>query len=344
MQAPDASSSIKMDRIAWIDISRGFLMSLVVLFHTLPPQLVADLINPAACTFFFLSGLISRDAPIIFSIKKRFKQLMVPYYFMSLINLGIWLLAWVISKRAELDLPVIDVVWNILLVRTALGIMPFNIIPLWFLPAVFVMEIYYILFKRLKILTIGILVGFVSMFFFRGSLPFKIDVALAVTPYFALGKAMQEKKDRIPKISWPVLLVAFAIYASSSFLCGEVYLMEDYFGPQPLIYIVAALSGIVSIIGVSRIIEKFRKMADFFSRIGRNTLFVLGYHIAAGVLVYPLFDLFGDPIEILRKFWILYWFINILVVYLAIRFLPTGVVSFLSGIFPVHIKRDLNTR
>ncbi|HCO70090.1 MAG TPA: acyltransferase, partial [Mesotoga infera] len=74
---PDGLNFID-ERIIWIDVARGLLMALVVMYHTLPPQIVANLINPAACTFFFLSGLISKEGNLKTNLLKRFKQLIVP--------------------------------------------------------------------------------------------------------------------------------------------------------------------------------------------------------------------------------------------------------------------------
>ncbi|MBN2252214.1 MAG: acyltransferase, partial [Kosmotogaceae bacterium] len=117
-------------------------MALVVMYHTLPPQIVANFINPAACTFFFLSGLISKEGTFKTSFLKRFKQLMVPYYTMASVNILIWLVVKMIVQREELNFVLGDVVLNVITVRTAVGMIPVNIIPLWFIPAVFVMEIY----------------------------------------------------------------------------------------------------------------------------------------------------------------------------------------------------------
>jgi len=305
------------ERVVWIDVARGFLMALVVMYHTLPPQIAANLINPAACTFFFLSGLISRDIPLKDSISKRFKQLMIPYYTMALANTAIWLIARAIVPRQEMNFTLGSVIANILTVRTAVGIIPLNIIPLWFLPAVFVMEIYYSLLRRLRILIVGITIGFVSMYFFYGSLPFKLDVALAVLPYFALGKFVRSRDLFSKRLSFLFTALACSLYVVTSAFCNEVYLMEDYFGTLPFLYVIAAIIGIIAVSGLSQIL-----------------------HIAAGFLVYPLFDLIGDPIEIMERFWFAYWIINMGVLYLMIRYIPEPVITALSGSFLAKWQRN----
>lgn len=315
-------------------------MALVVMYHTLPPQIVANLINPAACTFFFLSGLISKDLPLKEGITKRFKQLMIPYYTMALANTAIWLIARAIVPREEMSFSLGSVIANILTVRTAVGIIPLNMIPLWFVPAVFVMEIYYSLLKKLRMLTIGIIVGFISMYFFYGSLPFKLDVALAVLPYFALGRFVRSRGLFSKRLPYLLTAVACSLYIVASAFCNEVYLMEDYFGTFPFLYIIAALIGIIAVSGLSQILERSKAVRYFLSLFGRRTLFVLGYHIAAGFLVYPLFDLIGDPIEIMERLWFIYWIINMGVVYVMIRYIPEPVITALSGTFLAKWQRN----
>jgi len=334
---PDGLNFID-ERIVWIDVARGLLMALVVMYHTLPPQIVANLINPAACTFFFLSGLISKEGDFKTSLLKRFKQLIVPYYTMASVNIFIWLAVKMIVTREELNFVLVDVVLNVLTVRTAVGMIPVNIIPLWFIPAVFVMEIYYSILRRLRILPVGIMLGFVSMFFLCGSLPFKLDVALAVLPYFAMGKFAKSFGILTRRVSTVLTMVASALYVIAAAFCKEVYLMEDYFGSSPSLYIFAAVVGIIAISGMAQLLERIEPLKQILSLFGKRTLFVLGYHIAAGFLVYPIFDFVGDPIEIMERFWYLYWLINMAVVYLLIRFLPGPVLTILSGSFLARRK------
>jgi fucose 4-O-acetylase-like acetyltransferase len=308
-------------------------MALVVMYHTLPPQIVANLINPAACTFFFLSGLISKEGNLKTNLLKRFKQLIVPYYTMASVNILIWLAVKMIVTREELNFVLIDVILNVLTVRTAVGIIPVNIIPLWFVPAVFVMGIYYAILRKLRILPVGIVLGFVSMFFLSGSLPFKLDVALAVLPYFAMGKFAKSFGILTRRVPVMMTIVSSALYAIAATFCDEVYLMEDYFGSSPSLYIFAAVFGIIAISGMAQLLERIEPLKRIFSLFGRRTLFVLGYHIAAGFLVYPIFDFLGDPIEIMERFWYVYWLINMAVVYLLIRLLPEPALTILSGSF-----------
>ena len=342
MNKQPAEFALSGERIVWIDVARGFLMALVIMYHTLPPQIVANLINPAACTFFFLSGLFSKELPIRKGVKKRLKQLMVPYYTMAGFNILIWLIVKLLVTREELNFSIGSVLVNVLTVRTAVGIIPLNIIPLWFVPAVFVTEIYYSVLKKLNILPIGIVLGFVSMFFFYGALPFKIDVALAVLPYFAVGKVVKSlglSSKRIPVL---LTVTACVLFVSTAAFSNEVYLMEDYFGSSPLLYVIAALVGIIAVCGLAQILEKVKLARSILSLFGKHTLFILGYHIAAGFLVYPIFDVFGDPIEIMQKFWYIYWFMNMAVIYLMIRLIPKPAMMIMSGTFLVK-RRSIST-
>mgnify|MGYP000316808104 CR=1 FL=1 len=315
-------------------------MALVVMYHTLPPQIVANLINPAACTFFFLSGLISKEGTLRTSLLRRFRQLIVPYYTMASVNILIWLVVKMIVTRDELNFMLVDVVLNVLTVRTAVGTIPVNIIPLWFIPAVFVMEIYYSVLSKLRILPVGIALGFASMFFLYGSLPFKLDVALAVLPYFAMGKLVKSLGISTRRVPVIITIVASVLYLIVAAFCNGVYLMEDYFGSSPSLYIFAALVGVIAISGIAQLIEKHAPLKRIFSLFGKRTLFVLGYHIVAGFLVYPIFDFFGDPIEIMERFWYVYWFINMTVVFMLIRFLPEPAITILSGSFLAKRKAN----
>ena len=185
------------------------------------------------------------------------------------------------------------------------------------------------MFRKLHLTYAGIALGLLIPFFGRMKLPWEIDTALFGLVFFHIGILYRRFKLKVKN---PLLLLISSIAILSLVVKynGLVDLNTKYYGTFPLLTFVGEICYIGIIIGFSALIEKrrFSKVLELF---GRNTLFILGYHIVIGIPLYLIFSKFMDPIAFVRKYWYIYFCLNITIVYLLIRFLPKKVIHFFTG-------------
>jgi hypothetical protein len=104
---------------------------------------------------------------------------------------------------------------------------------------------------------------------------------------------------------------------------------ENNYGNYPFLSYVGELAFILITISLSNLIIS-EKVKRFFELFGRNTIFVLGYHIVLPGLIAPFFS---DPITLLEKLWYLYYIIALSILYFFLRYVPKNIIYFLSGQF-----------
>ena len=137
------------NRIAWIDTAKGITAVLVVLGHILNHGVVQAVIYTFHVPVFFLLsgiGFNERENLKQFFIKK-IRTLLLPYYIWGAIAVTIYLLAGhLITDKEILTLKecLIGLLWG----NAKTQYMQFNL-HLWFLPALFAMELVFYLMVRI---------------------------------------------------------------------------------------------------------------------------------------------------------------------------------------------------
>jgi fucose 4-O-acetylase-like acetyltransferase len=235
-----------LKRELWIDYAKCISIFLVVLFHT-NPHLEGFLLDclqllrmPA---FFLIAGLL-------FNIDKwnrfsdfcahRFKRLIVPYCWFTLLFYALWLIVgrkmvggeelaiglWVPIKEFVLGQP-----------KVVLG-------PYWFITCLFSMQILYYVLKKWLRSTIAIILLSVSSYLlllYLGwqELPWCLDKAVLFLPFYAYANILREKTESVlftHKV-YPILLalLAIALLMLKNQLADSPYL-------QHILYIVSGFS------------------------------------------------------------------------------------------------------
>lgn len=197
-----------MKRQAWLDYIKFIAMFLVVVYHT-PPRCEHDghvhelaLFNLGAPVFFFAAGYLfnmARQRGFFAFLKKRARQILVPYTTFFIIFYALWL---VIGRRmAGADEQAIDTLtplWQFIqgTPKTVLG-------PFWFLACLFTMQLIYYPIKKCLSgfwpVVVAILLN-LSLFIIPAVpwvMYWNLDRALLFMPIYAVGNCGREWFDKV---------------------------------------------------------------------------------------------------------------------------------------------------
>lgn len=284
----------KTSRISYIDIARGFAIIFIVLAHALGYSkhcrgLYEFLYSFHVVLFFMISGYIFKikeNEKFLYFIKNKFLRIMVPYFVWALLFLVVYMflgqgVGETLNKSSSFDIKtqIINVLYgngnNAALKQNS---------ALWFLPALFTMEIiYYFIIKlvnkrnKLKIpLIISlVIIGYITNTFLKVYLPWGINTSLNIGMFFLIGYLCKEHelftKQKLFKVYYIIPILIIGVLAAC-FNKKVSYMSYDYSN-----FTLALLSGLcLSIITfyVSYLISK-NKLLEY---IGRNTMGILIFH------------------------------------------------------------------
>ena len=282
------------ERIKFIDISRAFAMMFIVLGHTLVHSEHCGLIFKLLYSFhvimfFIISGytfkIKENDQFIKYGLNK-FVRIMVPYFIWALLFLIPYMLFGQnvgdnigISSSFDLKTQLLNVLYG----NGNLSALKQNS-SLWFLPALFSIEIlYYFIIKlakryqqiRIVILIPLILISYVTNAFLNIFLPWGLNTALVLGIFFYIGYLLKEynifDKNKLfdLKKMFPILLVGlFACYFNDTVSC------IDYFYGNLTLTILSGLTISLFMIYISSLIKE-NKIIEY---IGKNTMGILIFH------------------------------------------------------------------
>lgn len=330
-----------MERIKWIDFNRGLLILLVVMAHSFCPDIVFSYISYILPGFLFISGLLYREKTLQATMKKLFLTLIIPYMVAGTINMIIWFTTKPMIPVPENDFTLSTVAINFLLMRTEPGQTAANLIPIWFLPLLFFTELFFTLMSRLRLIWPAIILGIISVNFFDGPLLWKLDVVPVALAFFSFGVFWKKRYDLKPfRNPFPVLIISLGIFFSIVYFNGCVDMNADYYGEIPLLFYPAGICIVLIFSALSQLLEQSR-ISGLMQFFGKNTIFILAYHITAAAMLYPLFELFGNAIYIATRFWYFYFLLELGLLTIMLFYIPEKLRLFLSGEFLAqrNIKR-----
>ncbi|MFS0689288.1 acyltransferase family protein [Sporosarcina sp. 179-K 8C2 HS] len=342
---------MKKKRLTWVDVTKGFLMILVVIGHY-PGELDFPLAKyiywfhmPA---FFILSGLFFK--PVLDkkdmkpTVHKRFMQLIVPYLFflvsITLIRYGMEIgsgnrdLSWYLN-----DLWALAVGGRF--IRGAYGVF-------WFVTTLFFTYLFFLwltkYFNRTKQIVIlaifYIIAHFESIFAMHviggkpseaaQSIPmlWNIDVALMAIVYFAIGYYLKDFWMNVSK-RWMVTALAISVTAVLldsfqviDYRLSMKFLRYDHF----VLDLVIPLSFTVVLVGVFQFITA-KLSLNWLQKIEQHSLSIMYLHIFADIILNDYFT-YG-----IVGFTAIGVFIPIIVSILIHKLLPNGKIL-LGGFSP----------
>lgn len=288
-------------RVEWIDIVKGFAIFLMVCGHTSIPSWLSKWIWSFHMPLFFLiSGLLFNDKKYcrfgIF-LRMRIQTLIVPYIFFTLINLstGIFHLMQILSTG-----------W-------------LNGIALWFLPVLFLIEMYgYFLFKyKLELFGGFVLLNIGYLLYINNvHLPYDIDVTFSACIFYVIGHYFRTfLVNYNPKLHVIIILLLCNIILSQLFPKTDLaYNVCGFY----IFNVLNALIGIFAFIFLFKKMRPIRKLNSFLIWGGKNTLIILGLSQLFSLTIKNCFIVLGISNHfsfILRHLilWVVLWMSSILI-------------------------------
>ena len=224
-----------MRRIDWVDYGKVIGIYLVVLGHTNLFFSFKDGIYIFHMpVFFFISGYLfsfSRNPVYKDFVKKRFRQLIIPYIWINIITYLFWfVLGRHFGDDANANIPWYDPLIGALLGN---GSKLIHDVPIWFLVCLFVVEnLFYLLFKRIKKIWIGlmifIIVAYLNYTFNPYLMPFSFNTAIVAMIFYVFGYMMKEK-EFFRKSNALYLILALGILVWVSILNGRVEMYKNFY-------------------------------------------------------------------------------------------------------------------
>lgn len=279
-------------RLNYIDIAKAFAIFYIVIGHTIVHSQNSNLILRFVCSFhvvlfFVLSGYTFKvHEPFKQFTKKKFTRIMIPYFLWAVLFLvPYYLLGAKVGEQLGTTqyFNIWSVLKNILYANGNAAALKQNS-SLWFLPALFTIEIIYygiISFtnnsrkKEIITLLIILIVGYFSANYFKYILPWGINTMVNVGGFFYIGYLLN-KYCILDKINiYFQIIITLIIGLISCFYGNEKHLsyIDFYYGN----YWYMILSGIflsIFTICISKLINK-SKVLEY---VGRNTMGILIFH------------------------------------------------------------------
>lgn len=279
-KAEQAMMEQSTGRIEYYDIAKAYLIFLVIIGHVL------NVINPGYAklhfsviqsfisafhmpAFFILHGILFnnekwRKRHVKEFILKRVYTLIIPYLFFEIMGI-IW--KWILGAQ-----DILTGLYNMVTIRCNIGAD-------WFLPAMFMGSLLYLIYVKFTNRICGVvsvLISFILPMFMDGN-QFLIVVGRGLLAYgfIMIGHVVREflKSEHTKSIFNIILaLLITGAMAVISLKWGG----NDFYTctiNNPVIFIIGGLSGTYLVIGLSRLAP-----CNIFSFIGRHTLTIMGTH------------------------------------------------------------------
>ncbi|MDR1119329.1 MAG: acyltransferase family protein [Dysgonamonadaceae bacterium] len=304
------------NEIQFLNTAKVIGIFLVIYAHLSIPQTPYIFINSFHMPLFFcISGYFVSTSKYTFKdfFIRKFRTLIVPYFIFAIVSLFFELLiGQKYGNNANTHPDISKYIAGIFLAIPSRAYLGFNI-PLWFLPALFSIEIIFYLYRKYfhRYSWITVICSFLIGILLKHTLPFRlpwgIDVALFAMPFVQIGYYLKRKnlndaffirmnftaKSSIILTS-AILTLLFStvnIRHNSGVL---VYALQfnNYF-----LFFAAACTGIIFTFMLSSCIPA-SGLVRFY---GRNTIILLGLHFMAYSVVKGLLHfIFQIPMEIIN--------------------------------------------
>jgi len=279
-------------RVAWIDALRGIAILAVVFVHAGPAPGPDRFLHTALVpSFMFAAGLVFQPGKYAgwwAFFKRRLRALVVPYLFYSMVAWAFWTAVWLWTHyHLGLRNPAMTRMVFAPLVGIPYGaakFMTYNY-PLWFLTCLFSADnLFYFLQKWVKtgwLLVVALialsLIGFLLSRLLKNPLPWQIDAALIVLPYYGAGHLIRRRFGLTNDLSWPLkLLAAAAALALALYFSGfnaETRWVDNNIG-RWLPFQLTGAGAVICFALAAQLLAPTRLLGYF----GRRSLPLLGLH------------------------------------------------------------------
>ncbi|WP_299063052.1 acyltransferase family protein [uncultured Polaribacter sp.] len=287
----------KSKRINWVDQLKGFSIILVVYGHNLPfiDIYIESFRIPL---FFFIAGFFHPKSTTFSTIKKRAKQILIPYFLWSFMLFLFWFfIGRNYGDSASLNLSVLKNFLGLFYAQGGNEYMNWGI-TMWFLPAIFLSFLIFSFVRKLAAIKHQIIVtlvliglGFLIPKVLKMHLMWSLDVSMVALFFYAFGFFIKDFlfKNKAIKYEPSFLFFLFIFYIILAInFADNVDMYRSKYGNEFLFLLNAS-------VGISFWVLFFRKLKKikFLTFFGKNTIPVLALHIRA--------------LTVIKLFLILFW-------------------------------------
>ncbi|MGB0880815.1 MAG: acyltransferase family protein [Polaribacter sp.] len=276
------NDTFRKKRISWIDQVKGFGIILVIYGHNLP-YIESYIYSFHMPLFFFIGGLFHPNQINIGIIKKRAKQILIPYFLWSFLLFLFWFfIGRKYGDSSNLNLSVLKNFTGIFYAQGGHEYMNWGI-TMWFLPSIFFSFLFFGLIRKLKkkkhqVLCVLFLVslGFLIPKVFKTHIIWSLDVSLVSLIFYSssffLKDFLLKKKIRYEPV---LIFVLFIVHLVCSLtLVEKVDMFRSVYGNE-LLFLLNASVAIFFWLLLFKNIKKIRFLTFF----GKNTIPILALHI-----------------------------------------------------------------
>ncbi|GHU65428.1 hypothetical protein FACS189447_04360 [Spirochaetia bacterium] len=328
-------------RVLWVDFAKVFAMLAVVFLHLGPSAKIGNALETISIpVFIFVSGWLDKNKRTIKeTVMDGLKRLLLPYILLCLVVYVFWFIVDFLFHLNYFGLGIYEnEPMTETLIKPLIGVAlgwgayttPFSTMlafTMWFLPALFFVRIIHsIVYKFTKnnllynsigiLIPIFLLLAFKSMNFFIQfgpiglyRLPFSIDSALMIFPFYALGNIIQRYKI-IEKINNKSLLNIFInqIVVLLGFIAIAILIQKArqldpnsaVFDNNIAYYYLLCLIGITTVVFISL---NYIKPSNIINILSNGTLLIMSFHVQINTFLIPLFgDYFHTQYGLLTLF------------------------------------------
>ena len=285
------------ERIVWLDYGKTIAIYLVVLAHTALYKPAEGFIYTFHMPFFFfMSGYLfsySKYPSYMEFVKRRFRQLLVPYVVINMITYLLWLLVLRnVGSDAGEDVGALSPLMAAVTVNATEMV---HDVPLWFLAALFMVEnLYYLLYRnaryRVVVTLLLLLLAVLNNTYNTVRLPFCIDISLVALLFYRLGNVMREKGNILFK--WYLFVLSAVVTVTVFMLNGKVAMHANYYN-NIFLFIAGGVAGCYSMAYICKLLQLLCGNRALVQTIARNTLPICAFHLIVfavlkGVMLYIL--------------------------------------------------------
>ncbi len=268
-------------RLDWIDQLKGFTIFLVVYGHNYPilEKYIYSFHMPL---FIIISGFFFPDKTNLYDIKKRFKNIIVPYFIWAFFLFGFWVL---ISKNigvsSEKNLSTLKNFIGIFYAQGGMEYMDWGI-PLWFLPMIFLCFLFYSTINYFSNNKIFVTVLCFSISYIgytiKDNLVWSLNVAMTSLPLIHLGKILYQNIESIlsKKLVLFIILLGISIHLILFDLNQSIGMYQSEYGNY-LLFLINSIIPSFSLIYLFKYFPIFK----LFEIFGRFSIVTLATHMMA---------------------------------------------------------------
>ena len=268
-------------RLVHADVLKGLAIIGIVLQHCGFSLLTANLHVPV---FFIISGYFFKEEAMGVVVKKRTRQLLIPYLWFVLL---FFLVKWVFNY-----LEAHDVLISLKITISSVKLFKLNVIlhkSIWFLPVLFFITVLYRLVRYVKnewlilgMVLLLFLVGYLQDNYWHLRLIYLTGSVLSGLIYFHFGYMFRMHEAVIANVSWSWMVIIIAIW------CGLTLIMEpEHSYKNNVCPIYLPLLVTPSIIALFLLLKKLCevKVAKPLVLVGLFSMGILGYHALCNIVI-----------------------------------------------------------